>query len=69
MLAAVSKKYIPNKVVVGSSGHRLDANSMSIPLLQNKCEIDGKPTAYVCENYVCMLPVTDPIELTNQLID
>ena len=37
LLAAVSKKYIPNKVVVGSSGHRLDANIISIPLLQNKC--------------------------------
>tara|TARA_B100001123_G_scaffold97718_1_gene112408 strand:- start:3221 stop:5299 length:2079 start_codon:yes stop_codon:yes gene_type:complete len=69
LLAAVSKNYIPNKVVVGSSGYSLEPNSISIPLLQNKCEIDGKPAAYVCENYVCMLPVTDPIELTNQLID
>ena len=69
LLAAVSKIYMPNKVVVGSSGCRLDPTSKSIPLLQNKCEIDGKPAAYVCENYVCKLPVTDPLKLTNQLID
>ena len=29
--------------------------------------IDGKPTAYVCQNYACQLPVTTPEELAAQL--
>ena len=28
---------------------------------------DGKPTAYVCQNYVCQLPVTESDALANQL--
>jgi uncharacterized protein YyaL (SSP411 family) len=27
----------------------------------------GQPTAYVCENYRCKLPVTSPDELGKQL--
>ena len=30
--------------------------------------IDGKPAAYVCENFVCQLPTTDPAKLREQLI-
>jgi uncharacterized protein YyaL (SSP411 family) len=29
--------------------------------------IDGKPTAYVCQNYACQLPVTTPEDLAVQL--
>jgi len=32
-------------------------------------EIDGKPTAYVCENFVCQLPTTDPKTLAKQLTE
>jgi uncharacterized protein YyaL (SSP411 family) len=29
--------------------------------------VDGKPTAYVCQNYACQLPVTGPEALAAQL--
>lgn len=29
--------------------------------------VDGKPTAYVCQNYTCQLPVTTPEKLAAQL--
>ena len=29
--------------------------------------VDGQPTAYVCQNYACQLPVTDPEALAGQL--
>ena len=33
----------------------------------NAADIDGLPTAYVCRNFVCRLPVTDPEALAGQL--
>ena len=31
-----------------------------VPLLEGKGLVDGKPTVYVCERFVCQRPVTDP---------
>jgi uncharacterized protein YyaL (SSP411 family) len=40
-------------VVAGEAG-------LDIPLFRDRTEIDGKPAAYVCRDFVCDLPVTDP---------
>jgi uncharacterized protein YyaL (SSP411 family) len=37
------------------------------PLLQQRDQIDGRPTAYVCRDYACDLPVTEPAALRAQL--
>ncbi|HEU5252138.1 MAG TPA: thioredoxin domain-containing protein [Solirubrobacterales bacterium] len=37
------------------------------PLLANRTTVDGKPAAYVCENFTCQLPVTEPAELAREL--
>jgi uncharacterized protein YyaL (SSP411 family) len=37
------------------------------PLLAERAAVDGRATAYVCENYACRLPVTSPDELRDQL--
>ena len=34
-----------------------------IPLLAAKTLVDGKPAAYVCENFACQAPVTDVDDL------
>ena len=36
-------------------------------LLQNRPTLNGAPTAYVCQHFVCQLPVTDPEDLRRQL--
>ena len=41
--------------------------SNPLPLLRCRTKVQGAPTAYVCENYVCQLPVTDPEDLAQQL--
>jgi uncharacterized protein YyaL (SSP411 family) len=37
------------------------------PLLQDRPAIDGQPAAYVCENFTCQVPVTDPEALREML--
>lgn len=61
LIDVVFGEYRPNQVVaVGTSGS-------SIPLLQNRTMLDGKATAYVCRNFTCLLPVTEPEQLAKQL--
>ena len=64
LLDTVFSRYLPNKVVVGAPAG--DSNN-NLPLLQHRGMIDGKPTAYVCQNYACQLPVTDEKALAAQL--
>ena len=56
----------PNKVVVL---RRPDEASPAIPspLLEQRAQIGGMATAYVCENYACKLPVIDAAALAAQL--
>jgi len=66
LLREVNGRYIANRVVVGASGQDSAAAS-GLPLLEGRGMVDGKPTAYVCENYACQLPVTDAESLAAQL--
>ena len=73
LLDTVFQRYLPNKVVVGaeSSQTAIDQEGNlsvnSLPLLEGREMIGGKPTAFVCQNYACQLPVTDPEALAEQL--
>jgi uncharacterized protein len=37
------------------------------PLLADRTTVDGQPAAYVCQNFTCRLPVTDPNDLRRQM--
>jgi uncharacterized protein YyaL (SSP411 family) len=54
LLAAYRAKYLPRTVIA--------AGQSDIALLKDRKSIDGKPTAYVCENLACKQPVTDVSE-------
>ena len=54
LLTEVRKRYLPNTVLALK---KPDDESM-LPLLEGRNLVDGKPAAYVCENYACKLPVT-----------
>ncbi|HSK72402.1 MAG TPA: hypothetical protein VK892_11935, partial [Pyrinomonadaceae bacterium] len=61
----VWREFLPNKVVALSDNPTGDAEF--IPLLENRGKIDGKPTAYVCQNFVCQKPVVTVEGLREQL--
>ena len=67
LLSEVSRRYLPNRVLVGSAGNGTAEARSGVPLLEDRDRVDGKPTAYVCENYACSLPVTEPAALAAQL--
>ncbi|MGB1251223.1 MAG: thioredoxin domain-containing protein [Candidatus Promineifilaceae bacterium] len=56
LIAVVQGEFRPNTILaVGTSS--------TIPLLANREQLNGQPTAYVCENFTCQLPTTDPRQL------
>jgi uncharacterized protein YyaL (SSP411 family) len=59
-------RYLPNKVVALGAPWE-EAGAAEIPLLAERDEIDGRPTAYVCRRMACQAPTTDPRELARQL--
>ncbi|HEX2915136.1 MAG TPA: thioredoxin domain-containing protein [Chloroflexia bacterium] len=63
-LALLYGLYQPNRVVMLLQD-KVDPTGW--PLLEYRQRIEGKPTAYVCENYACQQPVTDPAQLAAQL--
>ncbi len=64
LLDEVFGRYLANRVVVWAPG---EGQGAAGPLLEGRGMIGGAPTAYVCENYACQLPVTDPEALAAQL--
>ncbi|HVF28649.1 MAG TPA: hypothetical protein VM943_10440, partial [Pyrinomonadaceae bacterium] len=64
----VWRRFIPNKVVALAA--RADEPlSHIVPLLRARSALEGRATAYVCENYSCRQPATTPEELASQLGD
>ena len=57
MLKVVRENYRPNLVIAVSN---LPIDSKSPALLLNRPMLNNRPTAYVCEGFVCQLPVTTP---------
>jgi hypothetical protein len=52
--------YRPHQIVaLGAPG----AQASTVPLLQDRNQIEGRATAYVCIDFTCRAPVTDPVAL------
>ena len=61
----VWSQYLPSKVVVNLNE---DLKRDDLPLLEGRTSINGGPTAYVCESFVCSRPVTTAEELSEELM-
>ncbi len=66
LMKEVWKQYLPNKVIAHALPDESGASNL-IPLLHNRPLLNNAPTAYVCENHVCLEPVTDPHRLASLL--
>ncbi len=68
MLRAVHRAFVPNKIVLladGGEGQRMLAGWLQF--LKGVKPLNDAATAYVCENYACQSPLTDPDRLADQL--
>jgi uncharacterized protein YyaL (SSP411 family) len=62
MRRALYSRFVPNKVVVfRPAGEEEPRIARIAPYTKPQRAIRGKATAYVCTNYNCKLPTTDPI--------
>jgi uncharacterized protein len=68
MLHEIHIDFLPNKIILSAdsaAGQRFLAQR--IAFIKDVTPIDNKPTAYVCENYLCKLPTNDLAELRKLL--
>jgi uncharacterized protein YyaL (SSP411 family) len=63
LLDVVNHRFLPNKVVFVVDGEGRQQLGGWLPFIQGMHPIDGKAAAYVCENYACKLPTTDPVQI------
>jgi uncharacterized protein len=66
LAGVVYGQYLPNSVLAGRAPEDEEAPAL-VPLLAERGEREGRATAYVCEDYACQSPTTDPEELARQL--
>ncbi len=67
-LQAIRAQYIPNKIVIQLDPQHLDTHLAALPLLREllagKTQVDGRATVYVCHDFTCSLPITEPEALS-----
>jgi len=65
----VADLFLPNKVMMLTDGSRLPPTlADKMPMLGFMTRQAGKATAYVCENFACQQPTTEPQALLKMLI-
>jgi uncharacterized protein YyaL (SSP411 family) len=69
LLRQVNTRFLPNKILLladGGAGQQQLARWL--PFVAGAHRMKDRATAYVCENYVCKLPTTDP-QVMARLLD
>ena len=66
MLKRLASAYHTSAIVISAPQDAADASPW--PVFQGRSAIDDKPTAYICRNYACQLPTTDPDTMMSQVL-
>jgi uncharacterized protein len=67
MLTALRSRYLPSKVVVFRPIDNPERIVKFAPYTEHQTATNGETTAYVCRNFTCSLPTTDPVKMLEQL--
>ena len=68
LLREVRAVFSPNQIILladGANGQQWLGGKLEF--LRTAAPVDGKAAAYVCENFICQAPVTDPAKLRELL--
>ena len=69
LIKVLHAHFLPNRVALLVDGRESrETLARWIPAIQGMAPLDGKAAAYVCENYACKLPVSDPAQF-GQLLE
>jgi len=60
---AVADQYLPNRIMATAT----PGTPSSLPLLKGKQPVDGQPALYICRNFSCRQPITDPRAIADAL--
>jgi uncharacterized protein YyaL (SSP411 family) len=67
LLDVVHRETFTPNIVLATAPPDDDEAQDAVPLLRNRSQQRGRATAFVCEGFVCQLPVTTPNDLAAQL--
>ncbi|MBH0189579.1 MAG: hypothetical protein HP493_12300 [Nitrospira sp.] len=60
---AVADQYLPNRIIATAA----PGTPSSLPLLEGKQPVDGQPALYICRNFSCRQPITNPLAISDAL--
>jgi uncharacterized protein YyaL (SSP411 family) len=60
---AIAGAYLPNRLLARSTGE----TGAGLPLLAGKKPVRGAPALYICKNFTCAAPLTDPAAVREAL--
>lgn len=65
LTAAIHQAYFPNVITAQAASNQ--GEDAFPPLLASRTLVNGAPSAYVCRDFACQMPVTSPEDLIRQL--
>ena len=70
LLNEVYDRFLPDKILILNNTSNTNALVLNyLPFLKEMSLVDGKAAAYVCQNFACQRPITDPPLLGQLLSD
>ncbi|MEM5770819.1 MAG: hypothetical protein AAGU32_21440, partial [Bacillota bacterium] len=66
-LQEIGRRFLPDAAILYHDPTRQGAVEKYLPHIQAQGPVEGRAAAYVCENFACQKPVTDPAALAGLL--